>query len=253
MRFELASIEDVCNQICSGGTPKSTEDKYYDRGNIPWLNTKEIDFNRIRVTERKITKLGFDNSSVKWVYPPAIVVAMYGATAGNIATIHIPLTTNQACCNLIINDDKADYRFVYYSLMWKNKDLAGLANGGAQQNLNAKLIKEFPIELPDIKTQKTIADILWEIDDKIETNTAINKNLEEQAQAIYKSWFVDFEPFGGEMPTDWRNYKLLEFLPVITGKKNANVSSDKGIYPFLAVLKTSHGRMSIPLRVMLYL
>ena len=61
-----------------------------------------------------------------------------------------------------------------------------------------------------------------------------NKNLEEQAQSIFKSWFIDFEPFNGNIPSDWKEYKLSEFLPVITGKKNANVSSRSGLYPFFS-------------------
>ena len=189
MRCKIVSLGDICSQVYSGGTPKSTENLYYKDGNIPWLNTKEIHFNRIYNTERNITEVGLNNSSAKWVYPPAVVVAMYGATAGNIATIHIPLTTNQACCNLIVNHDKADYRFVYYYLKWKYKELSRLANGGAQQNLNVKLIKEFIIELPNKEIQNKFANILSTIDDKIETNTAINKNLENMLQAVYQNRF----------------------------------------------------------------
>ena len=62
----------------------------------------------------------------------------------------------------------------------------------------------------------------------------INKNLEQQAQAIYKAWFVDFSAFGGTVPNDWQTYHLVDFLPVITGKKNANVSSNQGKYPFFS-------------------
>ena len=62
----------------------------------------------------------------------------------------------------------------------------------------------------------------------------INTNLEQQAQAIFKSWFIDFEPFGGTMPKDWNEYRLGDFLPVVTGKKNANISSEKGRYPFFS-------------------
>ena len=160
----------------------------YREGKAPWLNTKEIHFNRIRNVEHQITELGLESSSAKWVYPPAVSIAMYGVTAGNVATIHIPLTTNQACCNLIIDDSKADYRFVYYYLKLKYNEISGLANVGAQQNLNAKLIKEFPIELPSIHFQNEVANMLWSIDDKIEANTAINKNLEEQAHLIYKDF-----------------------------------------------------------------
>lgn len=65
-------------------------------------------------------------------------------------------------------------------------------------------------------------------------STNVNKNLQAQAQAIYKSLFVDFAPYGGEVPSNWRKYSLSEFLPVITGKKNANVSSETGKYPFFS-------------------
>ena len=189
MKSEISSIGSICKKICSGGTPKSTKEEYYQDGTIPWLNTKEICFNRIRTTERKITQSGFENSSAKWIYPPAIVIAMYGATAGSIATVHIPLTTNQACCNLIIDDQTSDYRFIYYYLKWKYKDISSLANGGAQQNLNVKLIKEYSIDLPTMTYQKRVANILWSIDDKIETNNAISKNLEEVLQAVYRQIF----------------------------------------------------------------
>lgn len=65
-------------------------------------------------------------------------------------------------------------------------------------------------------------------------NTRINKNLEAQAMALFRAWFIDYSPFQGQIPSDWKKYKLGEFLPVITGKKNVNVSSDHGEYPFFS-------------------
>lgn len=69
-------------------------------------------------------------------------------------------------------------------------------------------IMQYPINLPPLATQQKIAKILSSLDDKIELNNKINDNLEQQAQAIFKSWFVDFEPFGGKMPEGWRMGKL---------------------------------------------
>jgi type I restriction enzyme S subunit len=181
------SIGQLCSSVCSGGTPSSKHSEYYD-GNIPWLNTKEINFNRIYSTEKRITEDGLNNSSAKWIKENAVIVAMYGATAGKTAISKIPLTTNQACCNLTINSQIADYRFVYYHLCNKFVELASLANGGAQQNLNSQIIKEFPIFLPSLSEQKKIADVLSTLDDKIEVNRQINDNLEQQAQALFKSW-----------------------------------------------------------------
>ncbi len=102
---------------------------------------------------------------------------MYGATAGKVAINTIPLTTNQACCNLSINKALADYRYVYYFLLSQYKRLSSLANGGAQQNLNAGIIKDFVIDLPKLPVQQKVADLLWTLDDKIEINNHINDNL----------------------------------------------------------------------------
>ena len=181
--YDRIAIQHICSNICSGGTPKSTIAEYYG-GNIPWLNTKEINFCRIYKTEKTITNEGFNNSSAKWIPANSVIVAMYGATAGKTAITRIPLTTNQACCNLTIDSTKADYRFVYYALCNDYAFLSSLANGGAQQNLNAQQIKEFEIPFPSLRVQKRIADILSSIDDKIELNRRINDNLTQAALLV---------------------------------------------------------------------
>ena len=210
--YDRIKIQQICSNICSGGTPKSSVEEYYG-GTIPWLNTKEINFNRIYKTEKTITEEGLNNSSAKLIPAKSVIVAMYGATAGKTAITQIPLTTNQACCNLTIDSTKADYRFVFYALCNDYAYLASLANGGAQQNLNAQHIREFKIPFPSLEEQEYIADILSSIDNKIELNRRINDNLEQQAQALFKSWFVDFEPFKdgefvdselGMIPKGWR-------------------------------------------------
>ncbi len=174
--YTRITISQICKSICSGGTPTSTCQSYYG-GTIPWLNTKEVDFNRIYTTEKNITESGLNSSSAKWIEKNAVIVAMYGATAGKVAIAKIPLTTNQACCNLMIDSSVADYRFVYYALYNEYERLASLANGGAQQNLNAQRIKDFDIPFPNLPIQNRIADILSSLDDKIELNRRINDNL----------------------------------------------------------------------------
>ncbi|MDY6196832.1 MAG: restriction endonuclease subunit S, partial [Sodaliphilus sp.] len=81
MEWKITNIGSLCDRVCSGGTPKSTNNAYYN-GNIPWLNTKEVNFNRIYDTEKNITQLGLENSSAKWISENSVIVAMYGATAG---------------------------------------------------------------------------------------------------------------------------------------------------------------------------
>lgn len=227
MEWKEVRLGDVCTRVCSGGTPKSTNLSYYG-GEIPWLNTKEIDFNRIYSTEKTITDSGLNNSSAKWIVPNTVTVAMYGATAGKSCIVKVPMTTNQACCNLTINDEVADYEFVYYSLKNDYTTLASLANGGAQQNLNAQIIKDYVLKMPSLADQRRITSILSSLDRKIELNNKINADLEEMAQAIFKNWFVDFEPFKdgkfvdselGKIPEGWK----VGTLGDITKNKSAKV------------------------------
>ena len=90
------------------------------------------------------------------------------------------------------------------------------------------------IPIPSLELQKQVVQQYAQISNAIAIKERLNNNLEQQAQALFKSWFIDFEPFGGVMPNDWKIYKLGDFLPVITGKKNANVSSSEGKYPFFS-------------------
>jgi type I restriction enzyme S subunit len=116
MRWHLHQLQDLCTQVTSGGTPPTSRSEYYD-GDIPWLRTHEVNFNRITDTEIKITEDGLTNSAAKWIPENSVIVAMYGNSAGRVAVNQIPLTTNQACCNLIIDAAKADHRFIYYRLL----------------------------------------------------------------------------------------------------------------------------------------
>lgn len=243
--WNKVKVGSLCTRVTSGGTPKSTNAEYYDNGKIPWLNSKEVNFSHIYSTEKFITEKGLAESSAKWIEKNSVIVAMYGATAGQVAIAKIPLTTNQACCNLTIDDKLADYRYVYYYLWNQYQVLSGLANGGAQQNLNAQIIKEFEIQLPELSVQKSISEILFSLDEQIRINNTINHNLEEQAKAIFKSWFVDFEPFQdggfvdsehGQIPIGWRIGTFGEIANISSGKrpsKKSVLKSEECMFPLI--------------------
>lgn len=103
-------------------------------------------------------------------------------------------------------------------------------------SINTKLMGEIEVSVPSIDTQKRIAAILSAIDDKIELNTAINENLEQQAQALFKAWFVDFEPFGGFMPDDWRIGTASEIIELHDSKRVPLSGAERDkmdkIYPY---------------------
>lgn len=250
MERKEVRLGDVCTRVCSGGTPKSTNLSYYG-GEIPWLNTKEIDFNRIYSTEKTITDSGLNNSSAKWIVPNTVTVAMYGATAGKSCIVKVPMTTNQACCNLTINDEVADYEFVYYTLKNDYTTLASLANGGAQQNLNAQIIKDYVLKMPSLADQRRIASILSSLDRKIELNNKINADLEEMAQAIFKNWFVDFEPFKdgkfvdselGMIPEGWKVGTIGDIVEFQNGFAFSSKDfSENGEYKIITIKSVQDG------------
>ena len=99
-----------------------------------------------------------------------------------------------------------DSDFLYYliiSPLVRETAIKSMVGSSGRQRVQTDVVANIEVKLPSLLKQRNVANILKHIDDKIATNTAINKNLESQAQAIFKSWFVDFEPFDGEMPRDW--------------------------------------------------
>ncbi len=103
-------------------------------------------------------------------------------------------------------DGISDEDFVYYlvcSPIVREPAIKSMVGSSGRQRVQTDVLQNLEINLPDLETQRIIGSVLRSIDDRISLNTAINENLEQQAQALYKAWFVDFEPFGGVMPDDW--------------------------------------------------
>ena len=221
MKCNTVRIEDICTFVTSGGTPLTSVQSYYTPKEIPWLKTGEVNYCRIYNTEFYISKEGLERSSAKLIPANSVIVAMYGQgdTAGRVAINKIPLSTNQACCNLIINQEKADYEYVYYALCTLYERLVALKNGGAQPNLNAKIIKEIKIPLPELDIQHRIASVLAAYDELIDNNQKQIKLLEEAAQRLYKEWFVDLRFPGYEdvqivdgVPAGWHKGTVQEIV-----------------------------------------
>ncbi len=125
----------------------------------------------------------------------------------------------------VITTDKlvADSNFIYYYLT--QNDIVNLLHSIAEQSVSTypsikpSDIGKLKIILPPLEEQQKIGQLLKILDDKIELNNKINKTLEEMAKAIFKSWFVDFEPWGGKMPDDWKEVKLGDIANITTGKR----------------------------------
>ena len=125
--------------------------------------------------------------------------------------------------------------FIYYlvtSSEIREPAIKSMVGSSGRQRVQTDVIANLTIKLPPLPTQQKIAAILSSLDDKIELNNKINENLEQQAQVLFKSWFIDFEPFGGKMPDGWKELTLDYFCNVFTGRKNANASVEDGKFKF---------------------
>ena len=154
---------------------------------------------------------------------PSILIPRKGSL-NNIMYSDKPFWTVDTMFWTIINEDMANPLFVYYSIY--KKDFASLNVGSAVPSLTVPVIEDIDIQLPSKETQNRIVTILKSLDDKIDVNRRINDNLEQQAQALFKSWFVDFEPFKngefveselGMIPNGWRVGSLNELGDIVGG------------------------------------
>jgi type I restriction enzyme, S subunit len=186
-------IVDACARITSGGTPSRKVPAYYSNGAIPWVKTKELMDGFIFETEEAITADAVEKSSAKILPMGTILLAMYGATVGMLGILGRDMACNQACCALI---PKRDFSrdFLYYQLLAHRQQLQGMATGAAQQNLSGQQIKELVLPFPSYPEQEAIGCYLRSLDDRIALLRETNATLEAIAQALFKSWFVDFDP-----------------------------------------------------------
>jgi type I restriction enzyme S subunit len=197
--WNIYSIEDICSTFTSGGTPSRKKPEFYIDGTIPWVKTKELVDDIIFSAEEHITQEALNSSSAKMLPTNTVMLAMYGATVGRLGILGIPATCNQAAAAMVVDPTKADFRFLYYLLLNHREEIIGLATGGAQQNLSGQLIRKFEFGFPQMPQQNLIGKILFNLDDKIRKNNSISKTLEDIAQTIFKSWFIDFDPVKAKM------------------------------------------------------
>ena len=189
-------LADVCRRISTGATPKAGSRKYYENGTIPWLRTAEVSFNTIYSTETAITEAALAETGVSWVEAQSIIVAISGATAGRSAVTAIPLTTNQHCCNMAIDSEKADFRYVFHWLGAHYEDLKKRGRG-ARADLNLSIIKNFPIVLPPLEEQRRIVAILDKFDalvNDISTGLPAEIAARRKQYEYYRNKLLSFEP-----------------------------------------------------------
>ena len=218
MEWKEVRLGDVCS-IQRGASPRPIQ-KFISKEGMPWVKISDatgISSRYISSTSEYIIKEGISKSRI--VHPGDLIVS-------NSATPGLPkFMAIEACVHdgwLIIRDlDGIDKVFLYYVFINIRRRLSNQANGSVFMNLKTDIVKDFVIKLPTLDDQRRIASILSSLDRKIELNNKINADLEEMAQAIFKNWFVDFEPFKdgkfvdselGMIPEGWKVISLSEIM-----------------------------------------
>ena len=158
--WDITKVKYRTSQIGSGTTPDSGNLLYYEDGCFPWIQSGDLyNADYIRDTEKKITELAVaDFNALTWYEKEFVVVAMYGASVGNIAISQISSYTNQACCVLKAKDD--DLRYLFYFLSAGKENMLQMAFGGTQPNISQAIIKNLPYLDAPHNEQQAIADFL---------------------------------------------------------------------------------------------
>lgn len=188
-------LKDISKNISSGLTPLRSNERYWNSQDIPWVKTNQLGVKHIYDSNEKISQYALKDTSIKINPVNTISIAMYGEgqTRGRVSILKKEMASNQACCNIVINDKEANYEYVYYFLKSQYNQIRSLSSG-VRKNLNSDNIKNLEILLPSKRSyQNDVAEILSEIDRKIEINKKINFELEAMAKLIYDYWFVQFD------------------------------------------------------------
>lgn len=176
----------------AGGTPLKSKNEYYDNGNIPWLLSGEVNNRNITKSKNFITEIGLENSSARMFPKDSVLIAMYGATAGQVGILRIESASNQAVCAIYPNDNYIP-DFLFYTFLFKKKELIGKAVGNAQPNISQIKIKETEVPFIDVETQDKIVAQLDELSEQTEQLQQKYRqkiaNLEELKKSILEKAF----------------------------------------------------------------
>ncbi|MEA4921705.1 MAG: restriction endonuclease subunit S [Clostridiaceae bacterium] len=228
--WEITPLSELCTKIGSGATPRGGKEAYKNNGISLIRSQNVLDFSFSFDGIAYIDNEQADKLNNVEVNENDVLINITGDSVARVCIVPknaLPARVNQHVAIIRSSPKKLDYRFLLYFLQQKKGDLLSLASAGATRNALTKgMLEQFAMWHPPFPEQKAIAETLSCLDDKIELNNRMNKNFEEQAQAIFKNWFVDFEPFQegkfvdselGRIPKEWRVGTLGELVETTIG------------------------------------
>lgn len=188
MSWGKVALGSVC-KTSAGGTPLKSEKEYYENGNVPWLLSGEVCSKEIFSSANYITEKGVKNSSAKVFPKNTVLVAMYGATAGQVGILRFPAATNQAVCGILPNE-KYLPEFLYYFLSFYKETLLLEVSGVAQPNLSQLKIKSIPLPIVSLNIQLKIVEKLDAIFAEIEKAAAAAEANLKNAETLFKNYLT---------------------------------------------------------------
>ena len=228
--WEYKKLGEVL-ETTSGGTPSKSHKEYYEGGTIPWLRSGEVSKGDIYDAELYITEEGLKKSSAKLFPIDTVLIAMYGATVGQVGILKSTMCTNQAICGILPNKDFHP-NFLKYVLLANKKNYLKQAMGGAQPNISQQVIKSTYIPIVKFSEQESVVSELDKINELIRLKKEQLKDFDNLAQSLF------YEMFGEPVENEkgWEVKKLIEVSSLINGRAfKQNELLSEGKYKVLRV------------------
>ncbi|MGE6475990.1 restriction endonuclease subunit S [Psychrobacter sp. NPDC078631] len=175
-----------CADLTAGGTPSTKKPEYWG-GEIPWMNSGEVNLKQVFSVEGRITQAGLDNSSTKIIPTNSILIALagQGKTRGTIAINRIRLCTNQSIAAIMPHQDILDHDFLYFNLDGRYEELRAMSTGaGGRGGLNLSILKSITLNMPTFKEQQKIATVLTNADKEIELLEQQLADFQQEKKAL---------------------------------------------------------------------
>lgn len=203
MGWNISALRQVAD-TSSGGTPNTKEDGYYG-GGIPWVKSGELSQREVSSTEETISEAGLRNSSAKWVEPDAVLIAMYGATVGQVSILKVRATTNQAVCAIRVKQGLRS-RYLVELLRLSKSLLLSKRVGGAQPNISQQIIRDLQIMVPPDELQLEFADRAEHVERLLSHIGVAGRRVDRMFERLLQ------RAFSGQLTAQWREAHMQELL-----------------------------------------
>jgi type I restriction enzyme S subunit len=252
--WEVYPLSEVVEDAIVGSTPLKKISKYWANGTIPWLTNKEVEYSKISYiedTEEKVNVIALEETNLRLVPPNSLIIS-FTASVGKVVINKVPITTNQQFISFVLKSIPDTVKYLGYFFLLNRELIESFSGATPFSFITKEKALQIPIIFPPLSEQSRIATVLSWFDDLIEVKKRQNEILEKTAMAIFKSWFVDFEPFrdgefvyseelGKEMPKGWEVKRLYELCKILRG---LNFKSNEVIFEYvkgyIPVLRTNN-------------